>query len=115
MAMIFLVSGSNWIPRETLKKKGDGVGEWKKEELINCEVDIFMVGKELEKDEMSLYVSIYKLCQLEHLGSVEVISILERGKTFLYDHFFLFSYFSLFISPFFFLMTPIFKNNSLSG
>ena len=59
-----------------------------------------MVGKELEKDEMSLCVPIYKLRQLEHLGSVEVISILERGKIFLYDHFLLFSYFSL-ISPFF--------------
>ena len=98
MAMIFLVSGSNWIPRETLKKKGDGVGKWKKEELKNCEVEIFTVGKELEMDEMSLYVSIYKLCQLEHLGSVEVISILERGKTFLYDHFFFCSH--IFLSSF---------------
>lgn len=60
-----------------------------------------MVVKELEKDEMSLCVPIYRLRQLEHLGSVEVISILERGKIFLYDHFLLFSYFSLFISPFF--------------
>lgn len=102
MAMIFLVSGSNWIPRETLKKKGDGVGKWKKEELKNCEVEIFTVGKELEMDEMSLYVSIYKLCQLEHLGSVEVISILERGKTFLYDHFFsVLIFFSLHFSFFF--------------
>ena len=85
-----------------MKKKGDGVGKWKKEELINCEVEIFTVGKELEKDEMSLYVSIYKLCQLEHLGSVEVISILERGKTFLYDHFFsVLIFFSLHFSFFF--------------
>lgn len=85
-----------------MKKKGDGVGKWKKEELINCEVEIFTVGKELEKDEMNLYVSIYKLCQLEHLGSVEVISILERGKTFLYDHFFsVLIFFSLHFSFFF--------------
>lgn len=103
------------LERQWGKKKGDGVREWKKEELRNCELEIFKVGKELEKNEMSLYVPIYKLCQLEHLGSIEVISILERGKIFLYDHFFPFSYFSLFISPFFPLMTSIFKNNSLSG
>lgn len=56
-----------------MKKKGDGVGEWKKEELINCEVEIFMVGKELEKDEMSLYVSVYKLCQLEHWAQLKLL------------------------------------------
>ena len=72
-----------------------------------------MVGKELEKDEMSLCVPIYKLRQLEHLGSVEVISIL--GAKFSFMTIFYCSH--IFLSSFllFFLMTSIFKNNSLSG
>lgn len=70
------------------------------------------VRKKLENEEMNLYLPIYKLCQLEHVRSVERI----LGEKHFYDHLFLFICvfiplafpFSLFLTKF------ILENYSLS-